>query len=72
MKHECNHETLLNSMNDDIREIRTDVKNVLGRLPVVEEKCKQSAKWTSFVTSSFVSIFLSVTLTLLSLAFKDK
>lgn len=76
MKHDCNQELLLTSMSTDIKDISKKVDklsdNVLSRLPVVEEKCKQSARWTSFVTSSFVSIFLSVTLTLLSLAFKEK
>jgi len=72
MDHDCNQDTILNSMSADIREIRSDVKNVLGRLPVVETECKQAAKWTSFITSSFVSIFLSVTLTVLSIAFTKK
>jgi len=67
MKHDCNQDSMLNSMSEDIREIRSDVKHVLGRLPVVEEKCKQSSKVTSIITSTIITFFLGVSLTVLNL-----
>jgi len=51
---------------NDLIEVKTDVKNLLSRLPVVEEKCKQASKVTSIITSTIVSIFLTLTLTVLT------
>lgn len=74
MEHKCAQERMLDSMSTDIREMRAEVKdlstNVLSRLPVVEEKCKASAKetarHTSLITTVVMNIFLGVALTLLT------
>jgi len=76
MKHECNHDSLLNVMSEDIRETRAAVnalsETVLTRLPVVELKCettsKNISKKTSMVTSSIVTLLIGVVITVLNVA----